>query len=103
MPMRLRHDRKNLADVFDGNVLVKEIAHRVDEDSLRLLPSQRKLEHVWLKGHLKAVNVVGLAHGLQPLGHPLGVTVLTARADFGTAGYGVPGRFGPFDGGVKRH
>ena len=41
VPMTLLHDRENLLDELNGNVLVKQIAHRVDEDTTRLTPTQR--------------------------------------------------------------
>ena len=51
----------------------------------------------------KAVTIVGLAHGLQTAGHSLRVTVLTTWADFRAASERVPGGFGPFDRGIRRH
>ena len=47
--------------------------------------------------HLETVSIVRLAHGLEPLRHPLGVTMLASGADFGASGNRIPRRFCPFD------
>ena len=62
----------------ERHVLVEQVAHRVDEDRLRLLPLERQVEHLRLERELEAVRVVRLPHRLQALGHPLGVAVLAA-------------------------
>ena len=48
MPARRLHDLADLLDVFAENALVKEVAHRVDEDHARLAPEDRIAE---LAGH----------------------------------------------------
>jgi hypothetical protein len=63
------HHIEHLLDVFQGNIDVEEIAHRVDEDVLRLLPLQRTDEHLRLQREFKTVLVVGVPCRLQPLRH----------------------------------
>ncbi len=88
VPVRAVHDVEDALDVLERHVLVEEVAHRVDEDCLRLLPSQRELEHVRLQRQLEAVAVVRLTHRLQSLRHALGVAVLAAGANLRAAGDG---------------
>jgi len=44
MPVRFRHDIEGSADVLVRHRLVKQIAHRVDEDLPRLPPAKRKIK-----------------------------------------------------------
>ena len=76
---------------------MEQVAHRVDEDSLRFLPPEREFEGVFVGGELEAVSVVWLSHRLEAFGHAFGVAVPTPGAYLRTAGDGVPRRFGPFD------
>jgi len=85
MPVRAAHHIEDLLDEVDGHVFVEEVAHGVDEDDLRLLPTQRDFQCLRMQREFEAVNVVGLAHGVQTLCHTLGIAMLTARADLGTA------------------
>src|SRR5258708_4916857 len=48
VPVCLHHDVERAPNVGGWNRLMKQIAHRVDEDHLRLLPSKRKLKLVWM-------------------------------------------------------
>ena len=57
----------------------------------------RSIKSSW-RVRLKAGRVAGLAHRLQPVGHPLGIAVLAAGADLGAAGDRVPGHVGPLNG-----
>src|SRR5271155_5009531 len=47
MPMGLSHDLEDLLYVGAGNVLVEEVANRVDEDHSRARPLQRLLQPLW--------------------------------------------------------
>jgi len=103
MPRGLLHHREDAVDERQGHLGVKEVAHGVDEDGLGLLPRQGEGEHLGLQGEGEAVDVVGLPHRLEALGHPLGIAVQAARADFGAPRDGVPGGFGPLDGRALGH
>ena len=91
---------KHLLDEGIGHILVEEVAHGVDEDSLWLPPFQRKIQCPFVARDPKAMSVVGLPHGLQAFCHTLGIAIQTAGADLCAAGDGVPRCLGPFDGGV---
>src|SRR5262249_23750787 len=93
----------NLLDKLKRHLFVKEIAHRVDEDRLRLPPMQGQLQHLWLEGQLEAVLVVCLPHRLEPLCHPFCVTVLAPWTDLGAASNRVPGGLCPLDARSERH
>lgn len=97
MPVRPRHDIEHALDVLDRHVLVKEVAHRVHEDRLRLPPPKGQLQHVRLEGEREPVPIIRLPHRLQPLGHPLGVAVLAPGTDLVTPRHRVPGRLRPLD------
>ena len=75
---------------------MEQVAHGVNEDGLGFLPRKRQNYRTFMERNLKPV-VVGLTHGVQPFRHALRIAVLAAGADFGTAGYRIPGRIGPFD------
>lgn len=50
---------EDLTDVLGGNAIVEEkeeIAHRVDEDRLRLSPPERPFEHLGLEGEVEAAE-----------------------------------------------
>ena len=47
---------------------------------------------------LEAIDVVGLAHRLEPAGHALGIAVLAAGANLAAASDRIPRGFGPLDG-----
>ena len=81
----------------ERHVPVVEVAHRVDEDGLGPLPAEREVEGIFVQGDVKAVAVVGVAHGLEAAGHALGVAMFAAGADLGTARDGVPSCLGPLD------
>jgi hypothetical protein len=68
-----------------------------------LPPAFGKLDEVGVEGDFEAALVAGGAHGLEPLGHALGVTVFAPLADLGASGDRVPGPVGPFDGGGGGH
>jgi len=103
VPVGSVHDVKDFVNVIRRHLLMEQIAHRVDEDNLRLFPFERRFEGLSLNGELETVLVVGLAHGFEARCHALGIAVLASRADLCAAGDGIPGGLGPFDGGFSGH
>ena len=67
MPMGMPHDVENLLYVLERHIFVEQVAHRVHENSLRLFPPQRQLEHVRLQRQPEPVAIVPLAHRLRRL------------------------------------
>jgi hypothetical protein len=49
MPARAPHDIKHAMYVLDGNCLMKQVAHAIDEDTTWLSPMQWMLQHVRLQ------------------------------------------------------
>ena len=93
--MRLIHYIENPLNVFDRNVLVKQVAHRIYEDRLRFFPSKGQSQHMRLERKFETISIILLTHCLQPFRHSLRIAVLTAGADLGTASDGVPRGIGP--------
>ena len=54
MPIGALHRVEYALDVLGGNVLVEEIAHRIDEYELRMPPVYRLFEALGAKGQIKA-------------------------------------------------
>lgn len=97
MPRRGFHDSKYPLDKIERNVLMKEIGHRIHEDAPRLPPPQRNLQRIRLKRQFEGVSVLMNAHGLQPVGHPLGIAMFAARTDLRATRYRIPSSVRPFD------
>jgi len=95
--LSLVHSIEYLLDKVRGYILMKKVAHRIDEYHLGLFPLPRQIKNVRMTGQLEAVSVVRLAHRLQSFRHSLGVAVLTAAAYLRATGYRIPRRFGPFN------
>src|SRR5262245_26428180 len=90
-------------DVLVWHAFVEQVAHRVDEDPARALPSQRLKQFLWHQPEVEALLVGVVRHTAKALGKRGGIAVPTSRADFGAAPYGVPSRVGPFDGASITH
>jgi hypothetical protein len=103
VPVGLFHRVEHGTDVRLGNVLVKEIAHRVDEDHARPLPIERLLEALGPQGEIETSLERMPGHAAKAFREPGRIAVIATDADFGTAGYWIPRRVGPFDGGVVSH
>ena len=98
VPVGLGHHGENLADEVVGDGVVEEVAHGVDEDGAGLAPAEGDVQGVGVGGDDgEAVAVFGHTGGVEAFGHPLGVAVLAAGADFVAAGDGVPGGVRPFN------
>ena len=103
MPVGAVHDVENALDVSGGDVLMKKVAHGIDENTFRSFPTKGQLQHLRLQSESKSVSVIALAHGFEAIRETFGVTMLASRADFGAAGHGIPGCVGPFDVRISCH
>jgi hypothetical protein len=56
------HYLEGAPDKLQRYVLVKQVAHRVHENALRLLPSQRDFQHVRMQRQRESVAVIRLPH-----------------------------------------
>jgi hypothetical protein len=95
--MRSDHHVKYFVNVVLRHLDVKQIAHGVHEDPLRLSPSQWPIQHLRLQGQLETVSVVVRAHRFEAAGHSARVAVLAAGAGIVATRYRVPRRLRPFD------
>src|SRR4051812_26553012 len=91
------HDLEHLLDECERNILLEQIAHRVNEDQAWRSPSKRNGQRIVMESQLEAVAVVRFPHRLKPYRHPLGVTIFAARADLCAPRHRVPRCLGPLD------
>lgn len=103
VPIRGLHRAANFRDVPRRNVIVKKIAHGVDEDSLWHPPSQRNIELLWNQAKVESVLERVPRYPAKSLCESFGVAVFAARAYFGAAPYWIPRRIRPFYGAVITH
>lgn len=97
MPVRLPHHFSNRSDVVRRHLLVKEIAHGVDEDLPRSPPTYRLIELFRHESQIESLLEGMAGDAPKPLGERLRIAELTAGAHLGTPSSGIPGRVGPFD------
>ncbi len=99
-------DGKHVTDVCDRDVVVEQVAHRIDENRPWLPPTSRLVQRVGVEcepepratsPRITVVLVLPGAHRLQPLGEGQGVTVVAARGCAVAPGRGIPRRFSPLD------
>ena len=91
------HDAENVVNVFRWNPVVKEIAHRVDEDPLRLLPAKRLLQFFGDEAEVEALLKWMSLYSAEAFRKSFGVAVLATGADLRAAANRIPGRVGPLD------
>jgi hypothetical protein len=75
VPIRLGHDLGDQNDVFVGDVLVEQVAHRVDEHHLRLGPKERFGQFLGNQTQVEALLVGMARHAPKAFGERLGVAV----------------------------
>jgi histone H3/H4 len=97
VPVGPSHDVANARDVVGWNVLVKEVAHRVDEDLPRASPVQRLLKLLWHESQVEALLEGVSRHAAETLREHLCVAEFAARAHLRAAADGVPRRVRPLN------
>jgi hypothetical protein len=97
VPVGTLHDLTNTRDELGWNVLVEEVAHRIDEYLSRSSPVQRLFELLGNKPEIKSVLEGMARHATEAFRERLGVTELAPRAHLRAASHRVPGRVRPFD------
>src|SRR5271163_176885 len=98
VPGRSLHHPANLRDEIDWDVVVKEIAHRIHENSLRHAPLERDLQLLRHEAKVETLLERMARDAAKPLREGFGVAVLAAGADLGASANRIPGRIGPFYG-----
>ena len=74
----LAHNVKDFRDEIEGDIIVKKVAHRIDENCVRLPPMQRRFMGVRMCRNIETVDVIATARGFQTQSHTFGIAVPTA-------------------------
>ncbi len=101
MPVRFGHDGKNILDKRYRHIVVKEIAHGIDEDDARSLPAQRLIERFGMESQAETISILIETHRLEPQRHAFGVAMRAAGTDLIATGERIPGGFSPLDTGAR--
>ena len=100
---RAPHDVENVMDELLRDPFVEEVAHRIDEDQPRALPTQRLLQPGRPDAKVEPL-LVGMAGDPAPaLSERLGVAVSAAGRHLVAPGHGVPRRLRPLDRAAVSH
>lgn len=91
------HRGKNRSYKNLRHVLMKQVAHRADEDAPGLTPVEWLVETVKMERHAEGIVRRVPAAPPEPLTHALGIAIPAPVADLRTPGYGVPRVVGPFN------
>src|ERR1700722_1380689 len=97
MPAGLHHNPRDFDDVLIRHALLEKVAHRIDEDHLRRLPTEGLVELLGNQPQVKALLVGVPWDPAESLSEGLRITVLAARADFFAASHRIPSGVSPFD------
>src|SRR5579864_264642 len=103
MPVSLLHYLGDADDVFIRHEVVKQVAHRIDKDKSRRLPSERFVEFLWHESEVKPSLIRMAGDATESFRKDLCITVLAPRTDFRAAANGIPRRVSPFDFGIVSH
>jgi hypothetical protein len=103
MPLGCSHHLKYTLYVGQRHVVVKKIAHRVDENRLRLLPPERELKSIGVQRQSKPIRIFLLPHFLQAIRHSLGITVIASRAQCIAPRRRIPSGLCPLNRRFMRH
>ena len=79
VPVRVLHAPEDLINIFVRNVDVEKIAHGINEDSPRLLPGCRPVEHFPPERQIEAALEVVTLDTTEPLRELHGVAVVASR------------------------
>ncbi len=97
VPMGAPHDVAHISDEIGRNRLVKEVAHRVDEDFPRSPPVQRLLKFLRDQPQIEALLEWVSRHTPKPFREHLCIAVLAARTNLRAPAHRVPGGICPLD------
>src|SRR5579862_1390514 len=103
MPRRSLHHATDFRDVVDRDVVMKEIAHRVDEDALRQAPLERNLELFGHEAKIKSPLERMARDAAKSFRESFGIAMFATRTELGASANRIPCRIGPFYGAVLAH
>ena len=96
MPMGIFHHVEDTIDEAEGDFLVKQVAHRVDEDHPRFAPPQRLFQPFGAELKIEAILKGVARHATEPLREPFGIAIVAAGTDLRATRDRVPRRVSPF-------
>lgn len=97
------HRKPHFLDELVRYVLVKQVAHTVDEHATWLLPVVRLLKSLRSKNEIKSSLKVMAGDTAPPLRECLGVAMITTRRNFRATRDGIPRCIGPLDRTICTH
>src|SRR6266849_1968567 len=103
VPVGLKHHIDNALNIFVAHVVVKQIAHRVNEDLSWPSPSEWFVEFFRDESKVESLFVWMIRNATKSFRESRCVAVLAARADLCAAANRVPRGVGPFDLRSVRH
>ena len=112
MPVSVAHDLKDTLDEVSWDLLVEEVAHRVDEDVAGVAPTQRNLERVGVQSEAEAgtaatrnavMLVLGLAHVLETSGEIERIAMSATGRNAVATRDRIPSRLRPLDRATASH
>jgi len=74
----LTHNVKDFRDKIEGDIVVEKVAHRIDEDCVRLLPMQRHFKGVRMCRNIETIDIIATACGFQAQSHTFGIAIPAA-------------------------
>lgn len=98
MPMCLLHCVEDVIDKRLRDLFVKEVAHGIHENALRLLPGERLEQALGPQCEIEPAFEWMSHDSAEALRKPFRIAIVAAGADLRAAGYGIPSRVGPLDG-----
>lgn len=103
VPIRRQHHPAHLLDELVRNPVVEQVAHRVDENLLRLRPPDGIAQFLRHEAQVEA-ELEGMAgHTPETLGEGLRVAVDASWADLRAPAHGIPRRVRPLDFRIVAH
>lgn len=111
MVRRLTHDLPNFRYKVGGDLRMKEVRHRVNENATRLPPRTRQTKCCSIEAKRSSPNpsvsalpgealILACTHCLKPGCHPHCVAIRAARRNDCASGDWIPSGIGPFNGGT---
>src|SRR5919106_5397724 len=97
MPVRELHHVNNGEDVLVRHILMKQVAHRIDEDHFRCMPAQRFSQLLGYEPQVKSLFIGMTWNATETLGKGFSVAMHAPGTDLCTSPNRVPCCIGPFD------
>jgi hypothetical protein len=103
VPVGTPHHLTNTPDVLSWNVLVEEVAHRVDEYLPRASPMQRLFELFWHESEVKSLLERMPWDTSKAFCECLRIAEFATSTNLGASANGIPSCVCPLDGGAVAH